>query len=244
MTVSDQSTTTGFSDSQPVIQHQRETSDNSTLSGVPSGEMPGRPGAHALPPHMSRTMLGWRQAEAFMREGLRAHEPLQDIRPGTVRYNRQQFLVCAAGGTLATLNAASLGGGVPHASLESTGLSGITGETDSSQSLADSIFGTPGPVMSAPEAVSSEALAAMAASMAQASQSSLWNTEDLAARYCHLATPMPCSLSCCRMFCAASHATSSALVVHICALVYHTSQDACLKGECFMASCGCSAPSA
>lgn len=43
MTVSDQSTTTGFSESLPTVQHQ--TSDNSALSGVPSGEAPGRTGA-------------------------------------------------------------------------------------------------------------------------------------------------------------------------------------------------------
>lgn len=74
---------------------------------------------------------------------------------------------------------------VPRASLDSTGLSAITGETDSSQSLADSIFTTSGPVMGAAEGVTSETLAAMAASMAlpsQGSSSSLWNTEELAAR--------------------------------------------------------------
>ena len=187
MTVSDQSTTTGFSDSQPVMQHQRETSDISTLSGVPSGEMPGRPGAQAHPSHITRTMPPVEQAEALMRDGLGVHELLQDMRHGSLLHDSQQVLVCAAGGTLAPMSAASLEGGVLHASLESAGLSGITGETDSSQSLADSIFAAPTPVMSAPEAVSSEALAALAASMAQASQSSLWDTEDLASRYCRLA---------------------------------------------------------
>lgn len=78
---------------------------------------------------------------------------------------------------------------MPHASLESAGLSAITGETDSSQSLADSLFTSSGPVMGAPEAMSSETLAAMAVSMAQGSQSSLWNTQDLAARYTRLAIP-------------------------------------------------------
>jgi len=48
MTISDQSTTTGFSDSLPVM-HQRDISDTSALRGVPSGEMPGRAGAHAFP---------------------------------------------------------------------------------------------------------------------------------------------------------------------------------------------------
>ena len=96
---------------------------------------------------------------------------------------------CAAGGTVAVLSAASVEGAVPHASLESVGLSAITGETDSSQSLADSLFTSSGPVMGAPEAMSSEALAAMAASMAQGSQPSLWNTQDLAARYTRLPTP-------------------------------------------------------
>ena len=57
MTVSDQSTTTGFSDSQPVMQHQREMSDISTLSGVPSGEMPGRTGASALFPQVTSVVL-------------------------------------------------------------------------------------------------------------------------------------------------------------------------------------------
>lgn len=47
MTVSDQSTTTGFSDSLPVM-HQRDTSDVSALSGLPSGEMPGPSGAYCL----------------------------------------------------------------------------------------------------------------------------------------------------------------------------------------------------
>ena len=51
MTVSDQSTTTGFSDAAPVMQSQRQMSGQSTLSGVPSGEMPGRPGMNTLPPH-------------------------------------------------------------------------------------------------------------------------------------------------------------------------------------------------
>ena len=47
MTVSDMSTTTGFSDTQPVMQQQ--PSDSSALSGVPSGEVPGRTGVQ-LPP--------------------------------------------------------------------------------------------------------------------------------------------------------------------------------------------------
>ena len=73
---------------------------------------------------------------------------------------------------------------MPHASLESAGLSAITGETDSSNSVADSITTTNGQALSASEAATSEALAAMAASMAQGSQSSLWNTQNLADRYC------------------------------------------------------------
>lgn len=73
---------------------------------------------------------------------------------------------------------------MPHASLESAGLSAITGETDSSHSVADSISTTSGQALSASEAATSEALTAMAASVAQGSQSSLWNTQDLAARYC------------------------------------------------------------
>ena len=47
MTVSDQSTTTGFSDSLPVM-HLRDMSDVSALSGLPSGEMPGPSGAYCL----------------------------------------------------------------------------------------------------------------------------------------------------------------------------------------------------
>ena len=44
MTISDQSTTTGFSDSMPVL-HQREISDASAMSGLVSGDMPGLAGA-------------------------------------------------------------------------------------------------------------------------------------------------------------------------------------------------------
>ena len=91
----------------------------------------------------------------------------------------------AAGGSIPPLSAASMEPVLPRASQDSTGLSAVTGETDSSQSLADSIFTTSGPVMGPPEGVSSETLAAMAASMGQPSQAnpgSLWNTEELAAR--------------------------------------------------------------
>lgn len=74
---------------------------------------------------------------------------------------------------------------LPHASLESAALSAVTGESDSSQSLADSISTSSARVLGVPEAVTSDALTAMAQSMAQSSgQLSLWNTQELAARCC------------------------------------------------------------
>ena len=83
------------------------------------------------------------------------------------------------------LSSQNLEGALPHASLESAGLSAVIGESDSSQSLADSISTTSGHALSASEATASDALAAMAASMAQGGQGSLWATEDLAARHAH-----------------------------------------------------------
>ena len=73
---------------------------------------------------------------------------------------------------------------MPHASLESTGLSGATGETDSSQSLADSIFTASGPVMGAPDA----AVSGPPVANAPPARSSLWNVQDLAAQYVPAAT--------------------------------------------------------
>lgn len=67
MTVSDQSTTTGFGDSQPVMQSQRQMSDNSTLSGVPSGEMPGRTGAPSSHTHIA---LWWLRFTLMLRGAL------------------------------------------------------------------------------------------------------------------------------------------------------------------------------
>ena len=45
MTISDQSTTTGFGDSMPVL-HQREISEASAMSGLASMDMPGPAGAY------------------------------------------------------------------------------------------------------------------------------------------------------------------------------------------------------
>ena len=100
-----------------------------------------------------------------------------------------------------------------HASLESAGLSAIAVESDSSQSLADSIS-TTGPVLSVSEAVTSEALTAMmAASMAQASRASLWNTQDLSTRFClvHTLTLLPVLKPSCWYCCNKSQASESRL---------------------------------
>lgn len=48
MTISDQSMGTGFSESLPVM-HQRDISDTSAMSGLPSGEMPGHAGQTTVP---------------------------------------------------------------------------------------------------------------------------------------------------------------------------------------------------
>ena len=71
---------------------------------------------------------------------------------------------------------------MPRASLESAGLSAVIGKSESSQSLADSISTTSGPALSVSEATASATLAAMAASMAQSGQGTLWATDELAAR--------------------------------------------------------------
>ena len=80
------------------------------------------------------------------------------------------------------LSSQNLEGVLPRASLESAGLSAVIGKSESSQSLADSISTTSGPALSVSEATASDTLAAMAASMAQSSQGTLWATDELAAR--------------------------------------------------------------
>ncbi|CAK0784210.1 hypothetical protein CVIRNUC_007414 [Coccomyxa viridis] len=134
MTISDQSTTTGFGDSMPVL-HQREISEASAMSGLASMDMPGPAGSATVP-----------------------------------------------------LSSQNLEGVLPRASLESAGLSAVIGKSESSQSLADSISTTSGPALSVSEATASATLAAMAASMAQSGQGTLWATDELAARLAALST--------------------------------------------------------
>ena len=69
-------------------------------------------------------------------------------------------------------------------------MSAVIGESDSSQSVADSISTTSGQ-LSVSEATASDTLAAMAASVAQSGQGSLWATEDLAARQLPSLPPLP-----------------------------------------------------
>ena len=231
MTISDQSTTTGFSDSMPVL-HQREISDASAMSGLVSGDMPGLAGApsqclrcslsmastavagrfciincackilllimgahcahtssyawhhicrrvklacEAFSIYMQNCVHTWTLAGGLLREGI------------TSSLKHPQIL---AGSAMVPLSSQNLEGALPHASLESAGLSAIIGESDSSQSLADSISTTSGPALSVSEAMASDTLAAMAASMAQSSQGTLWATNDLAAR-CPIPSPPP-----------------------------------------------------